>query len=101
MARSFVTSGGAMSLTFLHSANACLRATLKTLGFGLSSLAAIFCASAGYGLLEMLRPVFDDDAAVGIAELFTHSGLTILFFALAGLGAYVAKKCLLAAESSR
>jgi hypothetical protein len=83
-----------MTLPFLYSSNALFRATLKTLGFGFSSLAAIFCASAGYGLLEMLLPVFKDDATIGIAEFSTHSGLTILFFVLAGMGAYVAKKCL-------
>ena len=83
-----------MSLTFLYSSNALCRATLKTLGFGFSSFAAIFCASAGYGLLTMLRPAFNDGATIGIVEFSTHSGLTILFFLFAGLGAYVAKKCL-------
>jgi len=32
-------------------------------------------------------------AEIGVAELFTHSGLTVVFFVLAGLSAYVAKKC--------
>ena len=82
-----------MSLTLLYSSNALFRATLKTLGFGFSSFAAIFFASAGYGLLRMLVPVLNDSATVGIAEFSTHSGLTILFFALAGMSAYVAKKC--------
>jgi asparagine N-glycosylation enzyme membrane subunit Stt3 len=82
-----------MSLTLLYSSNARFRATLKTLGFGFSSFAAIFCASAGYGLLKMLLPAFDDGATIRVAEFSTHSGLTILFFALAGIGAYVAKKC--------
>jgi asparagine N-glycosylation enzyme membrane subunit Stt3 len=82
-----------MSLTFLYSSNALLRATLKTLVFGVSSFAAIFCASAGYGLLKMLLPAFSGGATIGIAEFSTHSGLTILFFVLAGIGAYGAKKC--------
>ena len=63
-----------MSLTFPYSANTLVRATAKTLGFGFSSFAAIFCASAGYGLLNMLLPVFNDGATIGIAEFFTHSG---------------------------
>jgi len=83
-----------MSLTFACSSNALFRATLKTLGFGISSFAAVFCASAGYGLLKMLLPAFNDGATIGIAEFFTHSGLTILFIVLAGLGAYLAKKCI-------
>jgi predicted transporter len=68
-------------------------ATLKTLVFGLSSLAAIFFASAGYGLLKMLLSGVSSGASIGIAEFSTHSGLTIVFFVLAGLGVYVAKKC--------
>jgi len=83
-----------MGLSFLYSSNALFRATLKTLVFGFSSVAAIFCASAGYGLLTMLLPAFSGGATIGIGEFSTHSGLTILFFVLAGIGAYVAKKCL-------
>jgi len=30
---------------------------------------------------------------VGMAEFSTHSGLTIVFFVLAGLSVYAAKKC--------
>jgi hypothetical protein len=82
-----------MSLTILCSSNSLVRATLKTLVFGFSLFAAIFCASAGYGLLKMLLPAFNDGVSIGIAELSTHSGSTILFFVLAGMGAYVAKKC--------
>lgn len=82
-----------MSLTFLYSSNAFFRATLKILVFGFSTFAAIFCASAGYGLLKMLLPAFNDGAPIGIAEFSTHSGLTILCFVLAGMGAYTAKKC--------
>ena len=81
-----------MSLTTLYSSNAAFRATLKTLVFGLSSFAAIFFASAGYGLLKMLLPA-SGGTNIGIAEFSTHSGLTIVFFVLAGIGAYVAKKC--------
>jgi uncharacterized membrane protein len=82
-----------MSLTTLYSSNAFFRATLKTLVFGLSSFAGIFFASAGYGLLKMLLPALSGGASIGIAEFSTHSGLTIVFFVLAGMSAYVAKKC--------
>jgi hypothetical protein len=30
---------------------------------------------------------------IGIAEFSTHSGLTLVFFVLAAVSAYVAKKC--------
>ena len=82
-----------MSLTTLYSSNMVFRATLKTSVFGLSSFAAIFFASAGYGLLKMLVTGLSRGADVGIAELSTHSGLTVVFFVLAGAGAYLAKKC--------
>ena len=82
-----------MSLTTLASSSAMFRATLKTLAFGLSSFAGIFFASAGYGLLKMLLSGMSSGASIGVAELSTHSGLTIGFFVLAGIGAYVAKKC--------
>jgi uncharacterized membrane protein len=85
--------GGAMSLVTLYSSNALFRATLKTLIFGFSSFAGIFFASAGYGLLKMLLSGMSGGASIGIAEFSTHSGLTIVFFVLAGIGAYVAKKC--------
>ena len=82
-----------MSVTTLYSSSPMLRATLKTLVFGLSSFAALFCASAGYGLLKMLISGMSSGATIGVAEFATHSGLTIVFFVLAGLGVYVAKKC--------
>ena len=82
-----------MSLTILYSSNALFRATLKTFVFVLSSSAAVFCASAGYGLLKMLLSGMSGGADIGVAEFSTHSGLTILFLGLAGIGAYVAKKC--------
>ena len=82
-----------MSLATLYSSSAMFRATLKTLVFGLSAFAAIFSASAGYGLLKMLLAGMSSGASIGIAEFSTHSGLTIVFFVVAGLGAYVAKKC--------
>jgi len=82
-----------MSVTPLHSSNALVRASLKTLVFVFSSFAAIFCASAGYGLLKMLFPAISGATSIGIAEFSTHSGLTIIFFVLAGFSAYVAKKC--------
>ena len=82
-----------MSLTIPYSSNAVLRVTLKTVIFGLSSFAAIFSASAAYGLLKMLLSAMSAGEHIKIAELLTHSGLTIVFFVLAGIGAYVAKKC--------
>lgn len=81
-----------MGFTVLSS-NARFRAMLQTLVFASSSFAAIFCASAGYGLLKMLLPAVSGSANIGIAEFSTHGGLTIVFFVLAGLSAYVAKKC--------
>jgi hypothetical protein len=82
-----------MNLAPSYPSNALLRAMLKTAVFGFSSFAAVFSASAGYGLLKMLLPAFGDSATIGIAEFATHGGLTLLFFAFAGIGAYVAKKC--------
>ena len=82
-----------MGLTTLYSSSAMFRATLKTLVFGVSSFAGIFFASAGYGLLKMLLSGTSTGTSIGIAEFSTHSGLTIVFFVLAGLGVYVAKKC--------
>lgn len=82
-----------MNLTLLYPSSAVVRAMLKTLVFGFSSFAAIFCASAGYGLLKMLLPVFNGSATIGIAEFSTHGGLTLLFFVFAGICAYAAKKC--------
>lgn len=82
-----------MSFSALYSSNTLVRATLKTSVFMLASFAAIFCASAGYGLLKMLRPAVSGGTSIGIAEFSTHSGLTIVFFVLAGLSAYAAKKC--------
>jgi hypothetical protein len=82
-----------MNLTTLCTFNAFSRAALKTLVFAFSSLAAIFCASAGYGLLKMLLPAMSSGSSIGIAEFATHGGLTIVFYVLAGVGAYAAKKC--------
>jgi hypothetical protein len=82
-----------MSVSAVYATNVPLRATLKTVAFLCSSFAAIFCASAGYGLLKMLLAGMSSGAKIGIAELSTHSGLMIVFFVLAGLGAYGAKKC--------
>jgi hypothetical protein len=58
-----------------------------------SLFAAVFCASAGYGLLKMLLQGMNSGTSIGIAEFSTHSSLTIVFFVLAGLSAYAAKKC--------
>jgi hypothetical protein len=83
-----------MNFSAVFASNVLLRATLKTLAFLFSSFAAIFCASAGFGLLKMLLPAISGSADVGIAEFSTHSGLTLALFVLAGLGAYAAKKCI-------
>ena len=82
-----------MSLSALPSTANLFRGTLKLLAFVSLSFAAIFSASAGYGLLKTLFQAVNSDAAIGVAEASTHSGLTIAFFVLAGLGAYFAKKC--------
>ena len=82
-----------MNLSALYSSNVTFRATLKTLAFLFSLFVAIFSASAGYGLLNMLLQATSRGANIGIAEFSTHGGLTLVFFVLAGLGADVAKKC--------
>jgi hypothetical protein len=82
-----------MSVSAVYASNAPLRATLKTLAFLCASFAAIFSASAGYGLLKMLVVPMSSGVEIGLAEFSTHSGLTLVFFVLAGLSAYAAKKC--------
>ena len=82
-----------MNLSAAYASNVPLRATVKTLAFVLSLFVTVFSASAGYGLLKMLLAGMSSGAAIGIAEFSTHSGLTLVFFVLAGLSAYVAKKC--------
>lgn len=82
-----------MSVTVRYSTSALFGATFKALALLLLSFAAIFCASAGYGLLKLLLGAMSRSANIGIAEFVTHSGLTIAFFVLAGLSAYWAKKC--------
>ena len=82
-----------MSVVARHSSNALFGPTLKASAFLLSSFAAIFCASAGYGLLKVLLGAMSRGASVGLSEFVTHSGLTVVFLVLAGLSAYRAKKC--------
>jgi hypothetical protein len=82
-----------MSFSAVYASSVPLRATLKTVAFLCSLFAAIFCVSAGFGLLKMLLVGMSSGADIGLAEFSTHSGLTVVFFVLAGLGAYVAKKC--------
>lgn len=82
-----------MSVSAIDSLNVSVRATLKVSAFVFSLCAAIFSASAGYGLLKMLLRAVKSGASVGIAEFSTHGVLTVVFFVLAGLGAYAAKKC--------
>jgi hypothetical protein len=86
-------------MSAVYASNVPLRATLKTLAFLCSSFAALFCASAGYGLLKMLLVGMSRGVDIGIAEFSTHGGLTIVFFVLAGLSAYVAKKCVWSAAA--
>jgi len=73
--------------------NVLLRGPLKFVAFVVVSIAAIFSASAGYGLLKTLFQALNSGAVIGVAEVSTHSGLTVAFFVLAGLSAYLAKKC--------
>lgn len=82
-----------MSFSAVYASNVPLRATLKTLAFLFASFAAIFCASAGYGLLKVLLVAISSGADIGMSEFSTHSGLTIVLLVLAGLSAYAAKKC--------
>ena len=82
-----------MSFSALYSTNVPLKGTLRLLAFVFLSFAAIFSASAGYGLLKTLSQALTSGAAIGVAEVSTHSGLTIAFFVLAGLSAYLAKRC--------
>ena len=82
-----------MNSRALYWSNAFVRVTLKSLAFAFSLSVAIFSAAAGYGLLKVLVQGMSSGARIGIAEFSTHSGLTVTFFVLAGLGAYVAKKC--------
>ena len=82
-----------MNSRALYSSNAFLRLTLRSLAFACALSVAIFSASAGYGLLKVLIQGMSSGAPIGIAEFSTHSGLTVTFLVLAGLGAYVAKKC--------
>ena len=82
-----------MSLAALYSSNVAFRATLRLLVFVFSFVAAVFSESAGFGMLKVLLEALNRGANIGIAEFATHGGLTIVFFVLAGLGAYVAKKC--------
>ena len=70
-----------------------LRATFKTLAFLFAVSAAVFSASAGYGLLRMLAAAVGRGADIGLAELAAHSGLIVIFFLLSGLGVYGARKC--------
>ena len=74
-----------MSVTAVYELSVPLRATLKTVAFLLSLFTAIVSASPGYGVPKMLLPGIGSGAAIGIAESSTHSGLTIVFFVLAGL----------------
>ena len=82
-----------MSVSAIDSLNVSVRAALKALAFVFSLFAAIFSASAGYGLLKVLLQGMNSGANIGIAELSTHGGLTVAFFVLAGSGVYAAKKC--------
>ena len=82
-----------MSSSAFYAPNVSVRAMLKMLVFMFSLFAAMFSASAGYGLLKMLLRAMSSGAHIGIAEFSTHGGLTIAFFVLAGLGTYAAKKC--------
>lgn len=82
-----------MNSSALYSSNALFWVTLKSLAFVFALSVAIFCASAGYGLLGVLLQAMSSGSSIGLAEFSTHTGLTATFFVFAGLGAYLAKKC--------
>ena len=82
-----------MNVSAPFSTSVLSRGPLKLLAFVFLLFAAIFSASAGYGLLKTLVQALNSGAVIGVAEVSTHSGITIAFFVLAGLGAYLAKKC--------
>ena len=82
-----------MGISALYPSNAPVRATLKLLAFVFSLSVATFSASAGYGLLRMLLQAMSSGTNIAIAEFSTHLGLTVVFFVLAGVSAYAAKKC--------
>jgi hypothetical protein len=82
-----------MTFTARNSSSALFGGTVRALALLLLSFAAIFCASAGYGLLKMLVGGISRGASIGISEFVTHSGLTLVFLVLAGLSAFWAKKC--------
>lgn len=82
-----------MSLVAGYASNVPLRATLKVLVFLFSSFVAVVAASTAFGLLTMLLRGLSNGANIAVGEFLTHSGLTLAFFVVAGLGAYVAKKC--------
>jgi hypothetical protein len=81
-----------MNLYKLYPTNAVLRVTVKSVVVTVLAAAAIFCAATGYGLLKVLVQALQDGTEIGIAELSTHSATMLLFLALAGLCAYLAKK---------
>lgn len=82
-----------MNTSALSSPNVLLRGTLRLLLFVSLSFAAVFSASAGFGLLKTLVQGLNSGAAIGAAEAFTHSALTLAFFVSAGFGARFAKNC--------
>ena len=82
-----------MSIYNFYLNNAVFRAALKTVAFLLFVFAAIFCASTTFGLSKMLYQALAAGKSVGLLELTTHSGTTLLFLLLACISGYLAKKC--------
>jgi hypothetical protein len=76
-----------------RSPNALLGATLRTLAFVALLSGLVFSASVGYGLLRVLLQALANGADIGLSELATHSGLTLVCFAFAGGCVFLAKAC--------
>jgi hypothetical protein len=77
-----------------RSQNVLFGATLRTLAFAALLSGLVFSASVGYGLLRVLLQALANGADIGLSEFATHSGLTLVCFALAGGCAFLAKECL-------
>jgi hypothetical protein len=72
--------------------NVLLRATLRTSAFVTLVSGLVFSASVGYGLLRVLLRALANGADIGLSEFATHSGLTLVCFAVAGGCVFLAKE---------
>jgi hypothetical protein len=76
-----------------RSRNVFVAATLRTLAFVALLSGLVFSASVGYGLLRVLLQALANGADIGLSEFATHSGLTLVCFAVAGGCVFLAKEC--------